>query len=168
MTSHYPKFLENLHRLVAMPSISSANPALDMSNAHVINYLAECFEGLGFSCEIIQSPATSGKNKLNLVATRGHGPGGLVLSGHTDTVPLDESLWTVDPFALTEKDNRLYGLGSTDMKGFFPVVMQAIRELGDFECREPLIVLATADEETSMQGARTLVEQGIPRARSAI
>jgi len=168
MSTNYPKLLESLNRLVATPSISSANPTIDMSNAEVINYLADCFEDLGFSCEIIQSPSTSGKIKLNLVATRGQGSGGLVLSGHTDTVPLDEDLWTVDPFSLTVKDNRLYGLGSTDMKGFFPIVMQAVRELGEFKCREPLIILATADEETSMQGARTLVENGIPRARAAI
>ena len=43
-----------------------------------------------------------------------------MLAGHTDTVPLDQALWSVDPFALTEKDNKLYGLGITDMKGFFP------------------------------------------------
>ena len=52
-----------------------------------------------------------------------------MLAGHTDTVPLDQALWSVNPFALTEKDNKLYGLGITDMKGFFPLVMSAVEGL---------------------------------------
>lgn len=163
-----PGFLANLDRLISLPSISSANDRLDMSNRPVIDYLAGCFEDLGFSCELVDCPSASGQTKTNLVATRGAGPGGLVLSGHTDTVPLDASLWSVDPFRLTQRDNRLYGLGSTDMKGFFPVVIEAVRSLGIASFREPLIVLATADEETSMQGARTIVERGTPRARFAV
>jgi acetylornithine deacetylase len=106
--------------------------------------------------------------KANLIATLGSGPGGLVLSGHTDTVPFDEALWHSDPLKMTEKDNRLYGLGSTDMKGFFAVVHEAVKELGDEKPKQPLIILATADEESSMDGARTLVELGRPKARAAI
>jgi acetylornithine deacetylase len=121
---------------------------------------------MGFSCEIVPCAATD--SKLNLIATLGTGPGGLVLAGHTDTVPLNEELWSVDPFHLSERDGKLFGLGITDMKGFFPIVMEALKPLLDAEFREPLIVLATADEETSMQGARTLAELGRPRARAAI
>ncbi|HCO61323.1 MAG TPA: acetylornithine deacetylase, partial [Porticoccaceae bacterium] len=55
----------------------------------------------------------------NLIATLGSGPGGLVLAGHTDTVPCDEGLWRQSPFELTERDNKLYGLGICDMKSFF-------------------------------------------------
>ncbi|MBL4820044.1 MAG: acetylornithine deacetylase [Gammaproteobacteria bacterium] len=168
MSTHFPDFISNLNNLVSLPSVSSANPSIDMSNHKVIDYLATCFEDLGFSCELVASPSSSGKEKSNLIATRGTGPGGLVLSGHTDTVPLDEELWSVNPFQLTEKHNRLYGLGSTDMKGFFPVVMEAVKALGDTELREPLIILATADEETSMQGARTIAERGSPKGRFAV
>ncbi len=159
--------LTHIDSLIKLPSISSANAALDMSNRPVVEHLAEQFEALGFQCELI-SCSPPPREKLNLIATRGSGPGGLILAGHTDTVPLDEALWSVDPFRVTERDGRLYGLGVTDMKGFFAIVMEALRPLLQFEFREPLILLATADEETSMQGARRLVELGRPLARAAI
>ena len=168
MAIEIPDFIANLNQLVSRASVSSANPALDMSNRPVIDYLAGCFEDLGFRCEILECESFTENRKYNLIATRGAGTGGLVLSGHTDTVPLDEELWSVNPFQVTEKDHRLYGLGCTDMKGFFPVVMEAVRQLGDAQFKEPLIVLATADEETSMYGARSLVEQGIPQGRYAV
>jgi acetylornithine deacetylase len=168
MLNNFPDFITNLDNLVKLPSVSSANDSIDMSNSNVIDYLATCFEDLGFTCQQISSPSTSGNEKLNLVATRGSGSGGLVLSGHTDTVPLDEELWKVNPFKLTEKNNKLYGLGATDMKGFFPVVMEAIKSLGDSELKQPLIILATADEETSMQGARTIAEQSAVQGRYAV
>lgn len=172
MNTPFPGLLQHLDRLVAIPSVSSASPALDTSNAGVIDYLAQCFEDLGFRCETVESAPTAavnaGNRKLNLIATYGSGPGGLVLAGHTDTVPLNEELWSVNPFRLTEQDGRLYGLGSTDMKGFFPIIMEAMQAFLDTPFRQPLMVLATADEETSMQGARTLAELGRPRARCAV
>lgn len=158
--------LTQLDRVVSIPSISSATEAIDMSNAPVIDHLANGFEALGFQCEVI--PCEGKADKVNLIATLGSGPGGLVLAGHTDTVPLDQNLWSVDPFQLTEKDGKLYGLGITDMKGFFPIIMEAVKPMLEADFKEPLIVLATADEETSMQGARTIAELGRPRARSAI
>ena len=54
-----------------------------------------------------------------------------MLAGHTDTVPFDEGRWQSDPLGLTERDNRLYGLGSTDMKGFFPLAMAAASSFMD-------------------------------------
>jgi acetylornithine deacetylase len=83
-------------------------------------------------------------------------------------VPFDEALWSVDPLRLTQKDNRLYGLGSTDMKGFFAVVHEAVQIFRDTPLKAPLIILATADEESSMDGARLLVQQGRPQARHAL
>ncbi|MEX0963210.1 MAG: acetylornithine deacetylase [Pseudohongiellaceae bacterium] len=158
---------ERLNDVVGLPSVSSANPDIDTSNKAVIDYLAEQFEALGFDCEIIPVPGGSA-GKFNLIATLGSGPGGLVLAGHTDTVPLDEELWSVDPFKLTQRDGKLFGLGVTDMKGFFPIIMEAVKPLLDKRFNEPLIVLATADEETSMQGARSLAAMGRPKARAAI
>ena len=157
-----------LGRLIGLASVSSSNPGIDMSNRPVIDFLAERLEELGFACEVVPSPSRTGNGKFNLIATYGSGPGGIVLAGHTDTVPYDEQLWSADPLRLSERDGRLYGLGVTDMKGFFPIAIEAVRPLLDQEFREPLIILATADEETSMQGARTLAEMGRPRARSAI
>ena len=167
MAGKSPELFSELNSIVSIASVSSCNDAIDMSNKAVIDYLANQFENMGFSCEIVSSPS-DGKEKFNLIATLGSGPGGLVLAGHTDTVPLDEELWDVDPFKLTEKDGKIFGLGITDMKGFFPIVMEAVKPLLDSTFKEPLIVLATADEETSMQGARTLAEMGKTPARSAI
>ena len=155
-----------LNELVRLPSVSSTNPALDQGNRAVIDLLAERLENLGFDIEI-QKLREDG-SKANLIATRGTGPGGLVLSGHTDTVPYDDGLWNFDPLAITEKDQRLYGLGSTDMKGFFPLAMEAARSVADQALQQPLIMLATADEESSMSGARALADAGKPRARQAV
>lgn len=161
-------FLSLFNHLLSLASVSSANPALDQSNLPVIHLLAEVFEQLGFSCELI--PVSDSPAKANLIATYGSGPGGLVLSGHTDTVPFDELLWQHNPLQLTEKDHRLYGLGSTDMKGFFAVIYAALEPLFKQELpfKQPLIILATSDEESSMNGARTLAKLGKPKARYAV
>jgi acetylornithine deacetylase len=160
------KFYDLFNHLLSQHSVSSTNPLIDQSNMGVINLLADTFSRLGFSCEIV--PVAGAHEKANLIATIGRGPGGLVLSGHTDTVPFDESLWNTNPLGMTEKDNRLYGLGATDMKGFFAVVHEAVQDFLDADFRQPLIILATADEESSMSGARTLANLGIPKARAAV
>ena len=161
-----PALFSQLEKIISLPSVSSTNLELDMGNKRVIDFLAESFESLGFSCEIITS--NTNVKKCNLIATLGSGPGGLVLAGHTDTVPFDEELWSFDPLRLLESEGKMYGLGVTDMKGFFPIIMEAIKPLMDHDFKEPLIVLATADEETSMQGARTIAELGRPKARAAV
>lgn len=153
-------------KLLQLPSVSSANADIDMGNRPVVELLANYFSDLGFQCELLALPGQP--HKVNLIATYGSGPGGLVLSGHTDTVPFDEGLWSVNPLHLTEKDNRLYGLGSTDMKGFFALVHAAVQPLLEHNFRAPLIILATADEESSMEGARSLVQMGRPQARYAL
>lgn len=159
-------FFRLFNSLVALPSVSSANPLIDMGNRAVIELLANEFSALGFSCEILA--VGDNPRKANLIATRGPGEGGLVFSGHTDTVPFDEKLWNVNPLQLTQKDSRLYGLGSTDMKGFFAVLHAALQIFKDATFKRPLIILATADEESSMDGARALVRQGRPRGRYAL
>jgi len=159
-------FYQMFDRLLALPSVSSANRALDMGNRAVLEELAAAFGALGFNCELMELPGQP--HKANLIATKGSGPGGLVLAGHTDTVPFDEALWQVNPLGLTQKDGRLYGLGSTDMKGFFAVVHEALQSFRDATFKAPLIIVATADEESSMEGARALVRQGRPKGRYAV
>jgi acetylornithine deacetylase len=161
-----PGPIELLGHLVSLPSVSSTQASLDQGNRSVIDTLATWLRDLGFRIEI-QDLQEDGR-KANLIATLGSGPGGLVLAGHTDTVPFDEGLWQHDPLRITEADNRLYGLGSTDMKGFFPLATHAARQFVDTPLQQPLIILATADEESSMQGARALAAAGYPRARQAI
>ncbi len=161
-------FLSLFNHLLSLATVSSANSALDQPNLPVIHLLAEVFEQLGFSCELIA--VSEAPQKANLIATYGSGPGGLVLSGHTDTVPFNEELWQVNPLQMTEKDNRFYGLGATDMKGFFAVVHAALEPLmkQQLNFKQPLIILATADEESSMNGARVLAQLGKPKARYAV
>lgn len=161
-----PGVREMLETLVSLPSISSQSPEWDHSNEPVVRTLGEWLEALGFSVELLPVPGAPGK--CNLIATLGSGSGGLVLAGHTDTVPFDDKRWQSDPFVLTERDNRLYGLGTCDMKGFFPLAIEAARAYADAELKQPLIILATADEETSMSGARALAEAGKPSARYAV
>jgi acetylornithine deacetylase len=158
--------LDQLRQLVGTPSVSSTDPLWDQGNRAVIDLLAGWLADMGFHTEIQEVGADGAK--ANLIATLGSGPGGLVLAGHTDTVPFDEGRWKSDPLALTERDHRLYGLGSTDMKGFFPLAIAAARAFTDTPLQQPLILLATADEESSMNGARALVTAGKPRARAAI
>jgi len=157
---------QRIAELVAMPSVSAVRPELDMPNRAVVDLLAGWLEHEGFAVEIL--PVADGGKKANLIATKGRGPGGLVLSGHTDTVPYDPGKWTSDPFRLTERDGNLFGLGSSDMKGFFPIAIEAARRLPASSLREPIIVLATCDEECGMAGARALVDLQRPKARAAI
>lgn len=161
-----PSFTEQLHTLLSLPSVSSSTPGRDMGNRAVIDTLAGWLESAGFAVEVM--PVTPCGHKANLIATKGSGPGGLVLAGHTDTVPFDEALWSVNPLALTEKDHRYYGLGVCDMKGFFPLAIAAAQQFVGQTPTAPLIILATADEESSMNGARALVEHGKPQARFAV
>lgn len=161
-----PGVKDMLTRLISLPSISSASPRWDQSNEAVVRVLAQWLEALGFVVEILGVPGMPGK--FNLIGTLGSGPGGLVLSGHTDTVPYDEARWQSDPFTLTERDGRWYGLGTCDMKGFFALAIEAAKEFAGQNLKQPLIILATADEESSMNGAKALAEAGKPKARYAV
>ncbi|MEA9976340.1 MULTISPECIES: acetylornithine deacetylase [unclassified Pseudomonas] len=159
-----PTMKEQFAAMIATPSVSCTQPALDQSNRAVIDLLATWLGDLGFACDIQQvSPG-----KFNLLASFGGGPGGLVLAGHSDTVPFDEALWKTDPLKLTEVDGRWVGLGSCDMKGFFALVIEAIQPLLDKPFKQPLLILATCDEESSMAGARALAEAGRPLGRAAV
>lgn len=161
-----PSLKAQFDALLKLPSISCTQDDMDQSNLPVVHLLASWLGDLGFACEIQPIPGEAGK--ANLIATLGSGPGGLVMAGHTDTVPCNPERWQHDPFKLTEADGRWYGLGSCDMKGFFPLIIEAVRDYADQPFKQPLIVLATADEESSMSGARALVASGLPKARHAV
>jgi acetylornithine deacetylase len=166
MPQSHKRIFDQLRQLVGTPSVSSTDPGWDQGNRAVIDLLANWLADMGFRVEV--QALTARGDKANLIATMGSGPGGLVLAGHTDTVPFDEGRWQSDPLGLSERDNRLYGLGSADMKGFFPLAMAAASAFTPDSLQQPLILLATADEESSMSGARQLAASGRPRARAAI
>ena len=161
-----PELLAMIAQLIGTPSVSSVTPGLDQGNRAVIDLLAGWLDAAGFEVDVM--PLADEPDRANLIATLGRGPGGLVLSGHTDTVPWDDGDWQHDPFALTEADGRLYGLGTADMKAFLGLAIEALRDIRPLDLREPVIILATADEETSMAGARALVERDALHARHAL
>ncbi len=164
--STVPDFVASLSQLVALPSVSSTRAQRDMSNEAVIDRLAAWFETLGFECRKMPVPDNPGK--FNLMASKGRGNRGLLLAGHTDTVPYTEDNWQSDPLKLTERDGRFHGLGSTDMKGFFAVVLQALAGMDLSKLQQPVMILATADEESSMSGARALSRRDLANAAVAV
>ena len=156
MSQGLPSTREMIARLIATPSVSCVHTDLDMSNRGVIDRVAEWSESLGFEIEI----QSVDENKYNLIARAGSGSDGLVLSGHSDTVPCDPSLWTSDPFAAREADDRIYGLGSCDMKSFLALALKASSGVDFKNLKRPLTLVATADEETTMSGAKLIADNG--------
>lgn len=151
----YARITHRLSRLVAAPSVSSHDPRLDCSNRAVAELIATWLEDRDFQVEWM--PVPRGVDKVNVIATLAKGEPGLVLSGHTDTVPCDEHGWESEPFSVTQRDGRLYGLGTADMKVFFPLVLEALLDMDLKRLKRSLVVLATADEESSMAGVKTLM-----------
>jgi acetylornithine deacetylase len=152
--------------LIHAPSVSSVSPEFDMSNRTAAERIAGWMDGIGFTVELQEIPGHPGK--LNVIGTLGRGAGGLVLAGHMDTVPYDHDQWDSDPFALTERDGNYYGLGISDMKGFIGLALHAASRHQAKDLKQPLILVATADEESSMCGGRALAEAGKPKARYAV
>lgn len=156
MKQTLPQTEDMISQLIATPSVSCVHADLDMSNRAVIDLIANWAESLGFETQI--QPVN--EDKFNLIATTGKGDEGLVLSGHTDTVPCDEALWQSDPFRLEKKSNRLYGLGSCDMKSFLALALTASETFDFIKLSKPLTIVATADEESTMCGAKLIADSG--------
>lgn len=161
-----------IRELVSKPSISSVDPLIDQPNRSVIDLLCGWAEDAGFRINVICVDEEAGK--YNLVATRGPTvpPGetakGLVLSGHTDTVPYDENTWNSDPFSATELGDRIFGLGTADMKSFLALALTASTTIRDSELQKPLTIIGTCDEESTMAGAKALMSTGIAPGKFAI
>ncbi len=166
MRSPVPERNRLLADLVATASISSVNHDFDMGNLDITNLLANWCESAGFTSDVkaLETP----NPKANLIASLGSGTGGLVLSGHTDTVPFDEGHWDTDPFVLQEKDGKLYGLGIADMKCFFAFALEAACRFKPADIKRPLYLIGTADEESSMSGGRALVKDVCLQANYAV
>ncbi|UCH40817.1 MAG: M20/M25/M40 family metallo-hydrolase, partial [Gammaproteobacteria bacterium] len=156
MSRGLPTTRDMIAQLIATPSVSCVHADIDMSNRALIDLVAQWAEGLGFDCEI----QAVDDRKFNLIAHAGNGSDGLVLSGHTDTVPCDPDLWSSDPFTAREADDRIYGLGSCDMKSFLALALTASSKINLDKLRRPLTIVATADEETTMSGAKLIADNG--------
>ncbi|CAH0541686.1 acetylornithine deacetylase [Vibrio marisflavi] len=145
-----PGFKEIYSGLISTSSISSTDPSWDEGNLQVIEKLESWLNDIGFDVQINQVKP----GKYNLIAKKGSGEGGLLLAGHSDTVPFDQGRWNYEPHALTEDNNRFYGLGTADMKGYFAFIIDAVKNIDWSKQTKPLYILATCDEETTMIGAR--------------
>ena len=139
-----------LGELVAFPTVSAD------SNLAMIAHLAGRLESSGARVDIHLDP--SGQ-KANLFATIGPDTdGGIVLSGHTDVVPVTDQEWTTDPFEMVDRDGRLYGRGTCDMKGFIAAAVIMAPRLTEAVRDRPLHFAFTHDEEVGCLGARALAE----------
>ncbi|AUQ75188.1 acetylornithine deacetylase ArgE [Phaeobacter piscinae] len=139
-----------LSDLIAFPTVSAD------SNLEMIAYLANRLEDCGARVDVMFD--ASGQ-KANLFATLGpETDGGIVLSGHSDVVPVTDQDWTSDPFAMVERDGRLYGRGTCDMKGFIAATLAMAPEFAAQISRRPLHFAFTYDEEVGCIGAGHLVQ----------
>ena len=126
------------------------------SNLSLIHYIQGYLHQLDIESTLILN---EDKTKANLYARLGPaGDGGIMLSGHTDVVPVDGQHWTLPPFQLTEQENRCYGRGSADMKGFLACVLEAIPHFQKTNLRLPLHLSFSYDEEVGCLGVRSLIE----------
>ncbi|MDR0809407.1 MAG: acetylornithine deacetylase [Gemmobacter sp.] len=137
-------------RLMAFDTVS-ARP-----NIELMHYVRDLLSGSGIEAALIPDPSGT---KANLFATVGPaGQGGVMLSGHTDVVPVEGQSWTKPPFALTAENGRLYGRGAADMKGFCALAMDAMLQAAKRPLKVPLHLALSYDEEVGCMGVRSLVE----------
>jgi acetylornithine deacetylase len=133
------------------------------SNLPLIEAVAGYLDGLGVPYRLSHDETGEKANIHAIVGTPG--PGGLALSGHVDTVPVDGQCWASDPFTLRAEGGRLYGRGTADMKGFVAACLAAIPDLQALKLARPVHLFLSYDEEVSCNGARRIIED-IAKSRS--
>ncbi len=144
-----PASLEWARRLVQMPTVSH------QSNLPVIECIADHLRSLGVTPRLTWDAE---RRKANLFATLGAGkPGGVILSGHTDTVPWDGQAWTMEPTSALVQDQRLYGRGSADMKGFIGLAVAQARDFLEADLPFAVHYAFSYDEEVGGWGAMNLI-----------
>ena len=137
-------------RLMAFDTVSSK------PNIELMHFVRDLLAGAGIEAVLIPDPSGG---KANLFATVGpKGRGGVMLSGHTDVVPVEGQTWTKPPFALTEEDGRYYGRGAADMKGFCAVAIATMLQAARRPLKTPLHLALSYDEEIGCMGVRSLVD----------
>ncbi|MEL7022636.1 MAG: acetylornithine deacetylase [Pseudomonadota bacterium] len=145
--------IEMLSQLVAFPTVSRD------SNLPLIDWVEDYVGQFGARC---RRTWNAEQNKSNLfVAIGPDAPGGVVLSGHTDVVPIDDQDWHTDPFKLTEKDGLLYGRGSSDMKGFSAVFLSRLAKLDIKALDKPLYLALSYDEEVGCLGVSRMIDDAL-------
>lgn len=141
--------VEILRRLVAFDTTSRR------SNLDLVHWVADYLEHAGARVHLTSD--VSGE-KANILATIGPDmPGGIILSGHTDVVPVDDQDWESDPFVLASRDGRLHGRGAVDMKGFVAACLAAVPHWRARELRRPIHLALSYDEEVGCLGVPLLI-----------
>lgn len=141
--------LDILQRLISFPTVSRN------SNLDLIDWIRSYLRGRGFVTRLSYDETST---KANLFATIGpQKEGGLLLSGHTDVVPVDGQDWHVDPFKATISEGRVYGRGACDMKGFIASVLSRVTAIDPARLDQPVHLAFTYDEEVGCKGVRTLL-----------
>lgn len=140
-----------LEKLVSYATVSRD------SNLALIGFVRDFLAQHGVECELFYNDE---RTKANLFATIGPPDrGGIALSGHTDVVPVEGQAWTVDPFRLVEKEGRLYGRGTADMKGFLASVLAAVPMFIERDLRMPVYLAFSYDEEVGCLGVRPMLDE---------
>ena len=154
---------EILDRLVAFPTVSRS------SNLALVDWLEDYLRSHGL---VTGRQWNEDRTKAGLFAHAGPWvPGGVVLSGHSDVVPVDGQAWTSDPWTVVERDGRLYGRGTCDMKGFDALAIWAVVQAQRQGVSRPLQLALSYDEELGLLGAPPLIEAmagALPKAREVI
>ena len=141
---------ELLKKLVSFATISRD------SNLELIGFIEHYLQALGFTVELVYNPE---KTKANLYCVIGPAEKpGVMLSGHTDVVPVEGQNWTSNPFAVRQQDNKLFGRGTCDMKGFIACVLSAVGSLDAAKLQTPLHLAFSYDEEIGCIGVRRLLD----------
>lgn len=142
--------IEQLRKLVAFKSISR------QPNLPLIEYVEHYLKPLGFACARVPSPDGT---KSNLLARVGEEKaGGIILSGHTDVVPVEGQAWDSDPFVITERGEKLFGRGTADMKSFLAVCLALAPELAKIKLDAPVYFAFSYDEEIGCLGVPYLLQ----------
>ena len=142
--------IEVLKKLVSFDTTSFK------SNLNLIKFIENYLNDLNIKSELIYDDT---KNKANLFTTIGPNlEGGIVLSGHTDVVPITKQNWTSDPFILTKRDNKLFGRGSSDMKGFIAIVLSRVSAMVEKKLKKPIHLAFSYDEEIGCVGVHSLLD----------
>jgi acetylornithine deacetylase len=148
--------LDILERLIGFPTVSLG------SNRDLIGFVRSLLREAGVEAVEVESPHAG---NLNLFATIGPADrSGVVLSGHTDVVPVEGQAWTVDPFRLTRREDRLHGRGTADMKGFVACALRAASLAAKRELAIPLHLAFSCDEEVGCVGVRPMLDMLSARA----
>ncbi|GGE47081.1 acetylornithine deacetylase [Actibacterium pelagium] len=155
---------ELLEKLVSFPTVSRD------SNLPLVDWLEEYLRSQGVAPVRMDSPC--GKKAALYAHVGPEIEGAIVLSGHTDVVPVDGQPWNTDPFEVVEKDGKLYGRGTCDMKGYDALAIWALVEAHKMDLERPLQLALSYDEELGCIGAPALIEHmlshGMPRGATVL